>query len=177
MTVVSSVRIMVTTALLVAMSIVLGKYLAINLGETMRFSFENLPILLAGMMFGPVGGLVAGIASDIIGCFLVGYAINPLVTVGAASIGFFSGIAYMLMKRTRLPYWLKISVPVFLAHLIGSVTLKTLGLSQFYDMPFLVLMLWRCLNYLIIGTAEYVLIYFIMKNKVIKSQFELFGKG
>lgn len=167
-----TLKVMVATALLVAMSIVLGKYLAINVGEVLRFSFENLTIILAGVMFGPMIGLVAGVAADLIGCLLVGYAVNPLVTLGAAAIGFVSGICYCLIKKTKLPYWLKMLLPVLAAHIIGSVIIKTFGLSAFYDMPLGILMLWRALNYLIVGAVEYVLIYFVMKNKSIISQFD-----
>lgn len=168
---------MVITALFVAMSIVFGKYLAINLGEAMRFSFENLPILLAGIMFGPVVGLIAGVVSDLLGCLMVGYAINPLVTVGAALIGFLSGAVYMLIKKTGLPFWFKISLPVLVSHTVGSVLVKTAGLSQFYDMPYFEFMLWRVLNYLIIGALEYTLIYFVMKNKTVKAHLEAFRRG
>ena len=172
-----TLKVMVAVSLLCAMSIVLGKYLAINVGEVLRFSFENMPIILAGMMFGPVIGTVAGVAADLIGCLLVGYAVNPIVTAGAAAIGFLSGLIWLLFGKTKLPYALKILVPVFVSHLIGSVVIKTVGLSALYDMPLVVLMLWRALNYLMIGAAEYVLLYFIMKNKAINSQFEFLKRG
>ena len=168
---------MVAASLLVAMSIVFGKYLAVNVGEAMRFSFENLPIILTGMMFGPIVGLVAGVVSDLIGCLLVGYAINPLVTIGAATIGFLSGLVYLLMNKTKAPYCIKIALPIFCAHLFGSVIIKTIGLSQWYQMPFEIFLLWRVLNYAIIGILEFILLYFVMKNKSVKAQLNLFTKG
>ena len=172
-----TLKVMVAVSLLCAMSIILGKYLAINVGEVLRFSFENMAIILSGMMFGPIIGLVSGVAADLIGCLLVGYAVNPIVTAGAGAIGFLSGIIYFLINKTRLPYAIKILLPIFVSHLVGSVLIKSVGLAAFYDMPLTVLMLWRALNYLIIGTAEYALIYFIMKNKAIRSQFEFLKRG
>lgn len=162
-----SLRVLVFAAVLVAMSIVCGKYLAIRGGDILRFSFENLPILLAGMMFGPVVGAVVGVAADLIGCLLVGYTINPIVTVGAAMIGLVSGLLYRI--TSRLPYFARLLLAVGVAHLLGSVVIKTVGLSAFYDMPVIVLMLWRLLNYLIVGALEYGLIYPILKNKAIHS--------
>ena len=172
-----TLKVMVAVSLLCAMSVILGKYLAINVGEVLRFSFENMTIILAGIMFGPVIGLVAGVAADLIGCLLVGYAVNPIITAGAAAIGFLSGLLYMLLSKTTLPYAVKILMPVFVSHLVGSVLIKSIGLSAFYDMPLAILMLWRGLNYLIIGAAEYTLIYFIVKNKAINSQFERLKRG
>ena len=162
-----SIRVLAMSAVLVAMSIVCGKYLAFGFGNVLRFSFENLPILMAGMLFGPLAGVAVGVVADLIGCLLVGYAINPILTVGAAFIGLAGGLIYRLCAR--LPYSLRLGLAVMTAHLLGSVVIKTVGLAAFYDMPLWILMLWRLLNYLIVGAAEYVLLYFILKNKGIRS--------
>ena len=52
-----SLRVMVLCSVFVAISIVCGKYLAFNVGDFIRFSFENLPIIFAGMAFGYIAGL------------------------------------------------------------------------------------------------------------------------
>ena len=165
-----TLKVMVAVSLLVAMSIVCGKYLAIGVGNVLRFSFENLPIMLSGIMFGPIVGIAAGVAADLIGCLLVGYAINPLVTLGAAAIGGISGLVFLILRKyTRISLALTVALSVASAHLCGSVLIKTVGLAAFYDMPIIILMLWRLLNYAIVGAAEYVLIYYIAKNKSVES--------
>ena len=88
----NNLKLTVILALLCAISIVAGKYLAIRGGDVMRFSLENMPVIFAGMAFGPVAGMLVGVVSDLIGCVLVGYTINPLVTVGAGAIGLVSGL-------------------------------------------------------------------------------------
>ena len=159
-------RLTVFSALLAAISIVCGKYLAFNAGDFIRFSFENLPIIFAGMTFGSPVGAVVGIVADLVGCLLVGYAINPIITVGAGVIGLVSGIYYYLPeKRGRLYHFAKISLTVLAAHIIGSVIIKSCGLSLFYDMPLSMLMVWRLLNYLIVGSVEGFVLYHIMKNR------------
>ena len=162
-----TVRVMALSAVLVAMSIVCGKYLAFGVGQVLRFSFENLPVLLAGMLFGPLVGAAVGVAADLIGCVLVGYAINPILTVAAALIGAVGGLIYRI--GSRLPEWLRVLSATVLAHLLGSVIVKTLGLAAFYNMPVGMLMLWRLLNYLVVGALEFTLLYFILKNKAIRS--------
>lgn len=162
-----TVRVMAMSAVLAAMSIVCGKYLAFGVGQVLRFSFENLPILVSGILFGPLVGAAVGVAADLIGCVLVGYAINPILTVGAAVIGLLGGFCYRLSGN--LPEAIRVLLSVGLAHLVGSIVIKTIGLAAFYDMPIGVLLLWRGLNYLIVGSVEYALIYLIMKNKAIRS--------
>lgn len=160
-------RVTVACSLLVALSIVCGKFLQFPVGEALRFSLENLPILLAGMAFGPLTGALVGTVADLIGCLVVGYAINPLVTLGAAVIGLVGGAVYRF--AARLPLGLRVTLTVAVAHLIGSVVVKTFGLAQFYTIPFGALMLWRLLNYTIVGAAEGLLLTALLKNKTLRS--------
>jgi ECF transporter S component (folate family) len=153
------------SALFVALSIVCGKYLAIPFGNILRFSFENLPIILSGVLFGPIAAAVVGALADILGCILVGYSINPLVTAGAISIGVISGAVYRIMKKA--PSALKLALSVAAAHVVGSVVIKTFGLAAWYDIPTLELMLWRLLNYVIVGTLEFIILYAVLKVKAI----------
>ncbi len=178
-----SLKILTSLAMLIAVSIICGKYLAIRGGDILRFSFENLPIIFAGIAFGPVSGAAVGIIADLIGCVLVGYAINPIVTVGAAAIGLVSGLCELLLKRVKkMRRAVSVSISVAAAHIIGSVLIKTFGLAVFYDMPIMVLMLWRLLNYLIIGIIEGFLLICLLKNKQLakvinKMKSEVIGKS
>ena len=167
---------LVFSAFLAALSIVLGKYLAIPGGSVLRFSFENAPIIFAGMLFGPFAGALVGVVADLVGCVMVGYEINPLVTVGAALIGFISGLIFYISRRLSLTRSVSIILSVGGAHIIGSVVVKTVGLAIYYDMPLYALMLWRLLNYVIIGALEGVIIYFLMKNKLIRAEISSINK-
>ena len=165
-----SVKLVAAGAFLSAISIVMGKYLAIPVGELLRFSFENLPIILAGVAFGPILAILVGVVADLVGCVLVGYTINPIITVGAAVIGALSGISYKLFTRLNLPYAVRIVLSVLISHLFGSVIIKSVGLSAFYSIPLYELMLWRLLNYLIVGIAESLILFYLMKNKLLISK-------
>ena len=80
--------------ILAAMSIILGKFLQIPnpFQDFIRISFENLPIIIAGFSLGPIAGALVGTVADLIGCVLYGYSINPIITVGAASVGLVAGV-------------------------------------------------------------------------------------
>lgn len=166
-------RILLLMSLFIALSIVFGKYLAFNLGEMLRISFENLPILLAGIFLGPICGCTVAVAADLLGCLLVGYAINPVITIGAALIGLLSGLVARLTHR--FPLAAQIVLTVLISHLIGSVGVKTAGLSAFYGTSYPVLALWRALNYLLVGTAEGILLFVLMKSAVKGALVRLLG--
>lgn len=165
---------LVLAALLTALSILCGKYLAIRGGDILRFSFENLPILLSGFALGPLIGCLCGITADLVGCLLVGYQINPVVTLGAALIGLVGGLFFRWLRR--LPLVWRVLISSLVAHLIGSVLVKTFGLAQFYDLPFPVLLAWRTLNYLIIEAIEAALLFFLLNHKAIRRPLLRFGR-
>lgn len=163
-----TLSILAASAVLAAISIVLGKYLAIPVGEVMRFSFENLPIILAGMLFGAPVGTAVGACADLIGCVLVGYTVNPAVTAGACAIGFISGVVYRFLSHS--PLSVRVTVSVISAHFLGSVIIKTLGLSAFYSIPFYALFLWRLLNYAIVGVLEGAILLYLLKNRTFMAE-------
>ena len=166
----SNLRLLTVSAFLAALSIICGKYLKLDVGEVLRFSFENLPILLAGMMLGPVAGALVGAIADLVGCLMVGYTVNPLVTIGAVCIGVLGGLLFRLTRR--LPLLWQTCITVIFAHLVASVIIKTFGLAAYYNMPFHILMLWRFLNYVIVGVAEWLLLYTVLKHQALRRRFE-----
>jgi ECF transporter S component (folate family) len=158
----------VCIAALSAIGVILGKLLAINVTDFLRFSLENLTIILTGIIFGPVAGGIIGALQDIVGCLVVGYAINPIITLGSSAIGIIAGVFWRVMKH--LPLLARLGATVSLSHLTGSVMIKSLGLAVFYAMPYLPTALWRVLNYLLVGSIEVVVLYFLLKSKHLLSQ-------
>ena len=171
-----NLRALCLAAVLAAMSLILGKFLQIPnpFQQVIRLSFENLPILFAGITMGPLVGALVGTVADLLGCALYGYAINPLITLGGAAVGFLSGvIAHYLVRRHLLA---KVIVASVVAHLVGSVLLKSLGLAAWYlgsfGMGLVELMLWRLLTYAVIATAEICLLYLLLRHRALRTQLE-----
>lgn len=158
-----NLKTLVVCSLFVALSIIFGKFLAINASTFMRFSFENTPLFIAGFIFGPIWGALVGMVADLLGSILVGYDINLIITLGAVALGFTSGILFALLKKA--PILIRIVISVLIANLIGSVIIKTFGLQILYKTPYMVLFLWRCLNYLIMTAVDTLILYFLFKNK------------
>ena len=161
-----NIRVMAVAALLTALSIVLGKYLAVNVTDSLRISFENLPILMAGLFFGPLIGGVVGAAADMIGCFLVGYSINPIITLGAFLIGVISGIIgmYAFPGKENWRATPRVFLPVALSHIICSMGIKSLGMIVYFDTPWEILIM-RVPIYIFTAAVEGYLIMLLFRNR------------
>ena len=158
---------MTIAAMLTAMSVVIGIFCKsfLNFGVGLfRVTFENLPILLAGIMFGPAVGGVVGAASDIVSYLMTpqAYPINLIVTVGATMMGVISGLLshYVFKKRGRA----RIIVSAAIAHIICSMIIKPIGLYSYYG----ALVLWRIPLYLVIAPLEITLICMMYKNAAVR---------
>lgn len=160
-----NLRVLCAAAMLIALSVVLGKYLAVST-PIFRFSLENLPILMAGLFFGPVIGGVVGITADLIGCAIMSYAINPFITLGAALIGILPGLISLFATRGGKPLTpVVVCLSVAAAHIVGSMTVKTIGLA-IYTSTGTDKLLFRIPLYIVIGTVECVLLVLLTRNKL-----------
>lgn len=160
--------VLVFCALLSAMTVIF-KELSINISDWLRFSLENTPILLAGILFGPVAGMLTGAVGDIIGCIYCGYGINPMITVGAALIGGVSGTVYLLAKK--LPSLPRLVLSVYGGHIIGSMIVKSIAMHIWFGQPWS-LLVFRVPTYIIIGAVEIGLICLLVKNRAFVGQIE-----
>lgn len=166
-----SVKTLVICALFTALSIIFGKFLNIPVGETIRFSFENTPLFLSGILFGPIISGIVAFVSDILGSILRGYAINPVITLGAVFTSVTGAFLFKLFKN--LPLFLRLFLSVGIAHILGSVIIKTIGLSLYTGTSFMVLLPMRAINYSIMIIIDTLVLFFLLKNRSFKKILEL----
>ena len=159
----NSTRTLTVLALLIAMSIVFSRVLSISTGFV-RFNLGSLPVLLAGIVFGPGAGFAVGALADMIGGILAGYAINPLITLGAASIGLVGGWLWQTLHTLRLGQRLLLSVVA--AHVVGSIVINSLALHIFYGYAWSVVAA-RIPNALVLTAVNTVLLRLLMENKAV----------
>ena len=162
-----SVQVMTMAAMLCAMSVVIGIFCKnfLNFGNGLfRITFENLPIILAGIMFGPAVGGAVGAATDILSYLFSNqvYPINLMVTLGALSVGLVSGIVskYMVKKHG----YLRIVVSALSSHIIGSMIIKTYALYTYYGGA----VLWRIPLYIAIASLEITMICLMYHNHTVR---------
>lgn len=74
---------LVSVSALTAIYLILSRFLAINIGGFGRIQLGVIARIMAGIWFGPFAGALCGLASDLLGCLIQGYAVNPLITFAA----------------------------------------------------------------------------------------------
>lgn len=157
----ANVRILTLLSLLTAMSIVFSRVLSISTGFV-RFNLGSLPVVLAGVLWGPWSGFAVGAVADIIGGIMAGYAINPLITLGAGAIGLVGGFIY---KKAPIPQQsIRLGAAILLGHVVGSMVITSLALRIFYNYPWSLLAV-RIPNALILSVIEFVLVRILMANQ------------
>lgn len=158
-------RKLVFSALAVAMSIVIGMvckaYFTIT--PIIRITFDNVPIILLGVLFGPLYSVMAAVGADLISALLAGWAPTPLITLGAAVIGLVAGaLPRIIIKRKSFVAIASVSL---IAHVLGSLFVKSWGLADLYSLPFWETVVARMPVILVIALAEGYLVYVLLKNK------------
>lgn len=144
-----NVKTLVFMALLVAMHLVLTRVLVIDLGAY-RISVGSVCTILAGLWLGPVAGGVCGFASDIIGCFMKGYAVNPFITVAAILWGVLPTLVRPLIaNKKKTGKTVGICVSIVVTAILSSLVLTTAGLVIMLGYNFYAIMPGRLIQFAI----------------------------
>lgn len=154
-------------AMLTAISVVVGIVCknAFTFMIYYRFTLENIGVLAAGVFFGPAAGAIVGFASDAISCLLsTNPQLNPIISLGAITVGAVSGFASRLLSRAK-PV-LRYAVAVSTAHILGQVLIKSVGKMWYFGMPWYGIFIGLGFSALA-GAVEYAVIMTLSKNKQI----------
>lgn len=98
-----STRNLVLMAVLIAIQIVLARYLAVQVNENLRISFETIPLALAGMWLGPLAGVLVAWISDFLGVIIYGYGVYfPPISLGPMAFALICGLSTKYVFRSSL---------------------------------------------------------------------------
>lgn len=136
------VTILAYAGVLVAMNILLSRVFTINLGNSIRINFSAAPVFLSGIWFGPFIGGLTGIAADLMGCVVSGYAPFPLITVSTCLWGVIPGLMSGILrtKKTQtvadsISSYLRVVFVLGITMAVTSQGITTFALSQAYGTP------------------------------------------
>ena len=133
----NTVRI-VALGLLIALQVVLSRFLSINL-QFLKIGFSFIPVMFASYLYGASGGVIVAAVSDLIGALLFpSGAFFPGFTATAALSGLIYGMSFSGNCSTT-----KIVVGVTTEQVICSLLLNTWWLSILYGSGFKALLLTR----------------------------------
>ena len=134
-----------TMGLLIALSIILTRIASLRIAiggvEGIRIGLGKLPIILGGIIFGPLAGGLIGAFSD-----LLGYFINPIgvymphFTLTSALAGIIPAIILILMRKKDEPNVFDLGIAITTGQVITSIILIPYFLNILFGIPWKVLM-------------------------------------
>ncbi len=148
----------VVLGLLVAMEIILNRFLSIN-AWNIKIGFSFVPIVLAAVLFGPIHAAVVGGLGDLLGAMLfpIG-AYFPGFTLTAVLMGLIWG--FFLHKAQTIP---RILAAVGINQFILGLVVNTFWISVLYGSPYGPLFLTRIVQAVILTIVQSIVVYAIGK--------------
>ena len=165
-----STKMLVTAGILIALNIVLSRFLSINLWN-MKFGFTFVSLFVAGYFYGPgFAAIVAGIA-DVIGALLFpSAAFFPGFTISAILEGAVFGL-FLHKKQTKF----RILCAVLLNQLVVSLLITTLWISILHGAPYEGLLMTRIVQCLIMIPVQFITIS-VMTRMLARTRREVLQK-
>jgi len=159
-----NIRTLSTLSMLIAISIILSRFLSFYLTESLRVSLEYFPIILSGIIFGPIAGAVVGGLSDFLGSSLFsGTGFFPPLIVGPIMAGLLSGFFAKYFFKNKLDLWWKYIVLVMSVDLLCNLLWGTFALSLLLGTPFLPYLAFRAPIKICIAIADAHLVFAVHK--------------
>ncbi len=145
-----NVKTLVFMALIVAMHLVLTRVFVVELGAY-RISLGSICTILAGLWMGPAAGAVCGMASDLLGCFMKGYALNPIITLAAIMWGVIPAVLKPLWEdKPKKVKTIGVVLAVIVTAFVSSLVLTTTGLVLIQGYNFYAIIPGRVVQFVIL---------------------------
>ncbi len=158
-----SIRDVVKLAVLIALEVVLSRFLSIAT-PIVKIGFGFVPIVIAAMMFGPFWGGLAGAAADFIGAMLfpIG-AFFPGYTLTAALVGMVYGVFLYGKPRSNL----RIVFAVLIVNLLLHLCMNTLWVGITSGKGYLAIFPTRMLQCVIMTPISFLVIRVLHTQRVL----------
>ena len=127
-------RRLTTMALLIALQIILARFVGIQVSEGLRISFESVPVIIAGIWLGPMAGFVVALLSDVLGTIISGYGVYFLpLAITPVFNGVVPGLCFKYLFKGNMSF-VKCVIMVVCTELISSLILGTIALTWYYEL-------------------------------------------
>lgn len=160
-----STKMLVTLAMLLAIEIVLSRFLSIQTPIT-RIGFGFVPLVMAGILFGPVPAAIVAVLADVLGALLfpIG-AYYPPLTITSLLVGLTYG--FFLYKKSFDPKkatdWIRVVLTVIVRQGVLALLLQSYWLSLLQGITYKQCLVTRIPQVLILAAVEIVIIPVLLK--------------
>ncbi|MBO4818930.1 MAG: folate family ECF transporter S component [Firmicutes bacterium] len=159
-------KMLVTLAMLLALEIVLSRFLSIQTPVT-RIGFGFVPLVIAGILFGPIPASIVAVLSDVLGALLfpTSGAYYPPLTITSFLVGLTYGL--FLYKATfdpkKVKDWLRVVLTVAVRQGVWALLLQSYWLSLLYGNTYKQTVTMRIPQVLLLSAVEIVVIPILIK--------------
>ncbi|MGM9662273.1 MAG: folate family ECF transporter S component [Oscillospiraceae bacterium] len=162
-------RTLVALAFLCALSVVLSRILAINT-HSVRVGLGNVPIILAGLLYGPLAGALVGFAADLVGALaLSSFGYMPLLAISPILVGGLPGLLKPLLLRKGVTP-LRLGIICFGTAVVASIGWTSYCVFLLYGTPLKELLAVRTPLYLAMALADTAVIWLLVRSGAFKSR-------
>ncbi len=155
-----SIRCVTLTAMLGAISIIIGTYFTFMIGNSLKFGFAFLPNEFLFYMFGPAVGAIFGAVMDILvfilkptGPFFFGFTLSALL----------KGLIYGFVLYKKPLSLLRIFIANVINLIFITLLLDTYWLTYLYGKAFLIFLSERLVK-IVLLPVETILLYLLIKG-------------
>lgn len=153
-------------ALLSALYVIIHLFFTIPITGFLQIRFSFLSVVLAGSLFGPVGGAVVGVVGDLLsfllrptGNFFPGFTINALLT-GVI----YGALLYRVWEQPRIQTRLcRVVVAKLLVIVLVELLLTPLWLSMLYGDAYLLILQTRLVKTLVFFPLDVLMIMALIR--------------
>ncbi len=157
-----STRDITTIGLLIALNIVVSRYLSVPIGQIAKISFTFIVLAITGSIYGGImGGIIAAVA-DVLGVLI--WTPPGGAFIGFTLSAFVAGAIYgfALYQKPNSP--VRIFIAVLLHTIIVSLLMNTYWLTIILGNDFVHLLTPRLIKNAIVAPIEFALLLVVMKS-------------
>ena len=146
----SKTKMLTTLSILVALEVVLNRFLSIN-AWNIKIGFSFIPVVVAAILYGPLAGGIVGALGDFIGAILF-----PIGTYfpGFTLTAFLMGLVFgFFLHKKQTP--LRAAAAAVINQFILGLFLNTLWISVLYGSPYVPLLATRVVQSAILAPVQF----------------------
>ena len=147
-------------AMLAAISVILGAF-KISIGDSLRITFMNIPIILTSLWFGPFAGIAVGLIADFLSANLTTGWFPPLALTPVL-FGVIPAMLNRFLKRRK--GFIRLFAIILLTNFLGTMLWSTYALTLLLGTEYFPLLVLRVPLYLGIAVLETICIFYISKS-------------
>lgn len=176
----NKIRTMTSIAMLTAISVVLARLLALFYTGEIRLSLGNIPVMFAGIFFGPLAGGICGLLADFIGCLIKGEAYFIPLALSPFLVGFIPGmVAKTASRKTKkgISGVFTLGTTIIITNILTAILWSTYALSLLIGKGFFILLPGRAFETALQTIIEIIILYILLNNATVRTFFGMQKTG